>query len=127
MPPGTPSPCASATRLLPSVILMSTLWLGACGSEGRAPWQPAVDPVWLAEIKAHYRAFALEQRGACKSPVLDRVLDSRVEARSNQRVIVRVRYSYRESGDETQSGACRAPASGCSGSPGWAPTGRWRR
>ena len=107
MRPGASSPCASRKRLLAAVVLMSALWLGACGSEGREPWRLAVEPVWLAAITAHYRAYALEQRGACKSPVLDRVLDSRVEAQSSQRVILRVRYSYRQAGGESQSGACR--------------------
>ena len=105
MPPGAPMPCARM-RLLASALI-SALWLGACASAGREPWQLAVDPVWLAETKAHYRAFALEQRGACQSPLLDRVLDSRVEAKSDQRVILRVRYSYRQAGGEAQSGACR--------------------
>jgi hypothetical protein len=68
MPPGAPSPCAR-TRLLAWVTLMSPLWPGACASDGREPWQRAVDPVWLAATKAHYRAFALEQRGACQAPV----------------------------------------------------------
>ena len=69
MPPGASVPCTNA-RLLASVAVMSVLWLGACGSDGREPWQRAVDPVLLAAAKAHYRAFALEQRGACRSPVM---------------------------------------------------------
>jgi hypothetical protein len=38
---------------------------------------------------------------------MDRLLDSRVEAKSDQRVILRVRYSYRQPGGEPHSSACR--------------------
>jgi hypothetical protein len=87
--------------------LTGALWLGACSSGARAPSDLAVGPVWLAEIKTYYRAYAYEQGGACKSPVLDRVLDSKVEAKSDQRVVLRLRYAYRQFGGEPQSGACR--------------------
>lgn len=94
-------------RLLAVVLVSSSLWLGACGAGARKPWELEIDPVWLAEIKAHYRAYAYERRGACRAPVLDRLLDGRVEAKSDQRVVLRVRYAYRQLGDEAQSGACR--------------------
>jgi hypothetical protein len=94
-------------RLCAFATVSGALWLGACGSGARPLGQLEIDPVWLAEIKAHYRAYAYEQRGACKAPVLDRVLDGRVEARSDQRVVLRVRYAYSQLGDEPQSGACR--------------------
>ena len=71
---------------------MSALWLGACGSHSREPWQLAVDPVWLAETKAHYRAFALEQGGACQAPLPDRVLEQG-GGEKQPAVILRVRYT----------------------------------
>jgi hypothetical protein len=82
MPPEA-SISGARTRLLAWVTLLSALWLSVCGSHGLVPSQAALDPVWLAVTKAHYRAFALEQGGACQSPVLDRLLDSRVEAKSD--------------------------------------------
>ena len=106
MPPEA-SISGARTRLLAWVTLLSALWLSVCGSHGLVPSQAALDPVWLAVTKDHYRVFALEQGGACQSPVLDRLLDSRVEAKSDQRVILRVRYSYRQPGGEAHSSVCR--------------------
>lgn len=99
---------SGGTARLPAIAALScALWLGACGSGARQPWELEVDRVWLAEVKAYYRAYAYEQGGACKLPVLDRVLDGRVAAKSDRRVVVRVRYAYRQLGGEAQSGACR--------------------
>jgi hypothetical protein len=106
VPRGAPLSCAAPWFRGP-LALISVLWLCACGAGGREPWRLAVDPVWLAEIKAYYQTYALEQGGACKAPVLDRVLDSRVEAKSDKRVVLRVRYAYRQSGGEAHSSACR--------------------
>ena len=57
------------------------------GSHGNARSTP-----WLAETKAHDRAFALEQGGACQAPLPDRVLEPG-GGEKQPAVILRVRYS----------------------------------
>jgi hypothetical protein len=78
--------------------------LGACALQtGHSP----ADAELLSLIQGHYRDFAIEQRGACQAPVMAEVLASTVEARSAQRVIVRVRYAYRQLAGSANAAACR--------------------
>ena len=89
MPPSAPMPCAR-TRLL-GLGADQRAWPGACGmtvgSRGNARLTP-----WLAETKAHNRAFALEQRGPCQAPRPDRVLEQG-GGEKQPAVTLRVRYT----------------------------------
>ena len=80
------------------------LALGACMAEtGHRPLEPEL----LDQVRSYYRDFAIEQGGACRSPMMADVLDSTVEARSAQRIILRVRYAYRQLAGSANAVACR--------------------
>jgi hypothetical protein len=80
------------------------LVLGACSVE---TGHRAVDAELLSQVQSHYRDFAIEQGGACRSPVMAEVLDSRVEARSEQRIVLRVRYAYHQLAGSANAASCR--------------------
>jgi hypothetical protein len=94
----------SVARLFTVPMLASGLALGACALE---TGHRAVDVELLSQVQSHYRDFAIEQGGACRSPVMADVLDSTVEARSEQRIVVRVRYAYRQLAGTANAAACR--------------------
>jgi hypothetical protein len=71
-------------------MLGLALALGACSVE---TGHRVVDAGLLGQVQSYYRDFAIEQGGACRSPVMADVLDSTVEARSEQRIVLRVRYA----------------------------------
>jgi len=80
------------------------LALGACVAEtGHRP----VAAELLSQVQSYYRDFAIEQGGACRSPMMADVLDSTVEARSEQRIVLRVRYAYRQLAGSANAAACR--------------------
>lgn len=81
------------------------LALGACSVE---TGHRTVEPELLSQVQSYYRDFAIEQGGACRSPVMAEVLDSTVEARSEQRIVLRVRYAYRQlAGTAANAASCR--------------------
>jgi hypothetical protein len=80
------------------------LALGACSVE---TGHRAVEPELLSQVQSYYRDFAIEQGGACRSPVMADVLDSTVEARSEQRIVLRVRYAYRQLAGSANAASCR--------------------
>ncbi|MGH6895554.1 MAG: hypothetical protein ACREJ5_03275 [Geminicoccaceae bacterium] len=93
---------AGVAMLAPRLGL--ALALGACAVEtGHRP----ADAELLSQVKRYYHEFAAEQGGACRLPSMDQVLDSRIEARSEQRIILRVRYSYRQLAGSANAAGCR--------------------
>jgi hypothetical protein len=80
------------------------LALDACSLE---TGHRAMDSELLSQVQSYYREFAVEQGGACRSPVMADVLDSTVEARSEQRIVLRVRYAYRQLAGTANAAACR--------------------
>ena len=86
------------------LTLAGGLGLGACAVQ---PGHRSIDPVLLQEVQRFYHDHAFEQRGACRSPAMDEVRESRVEARSEQRIIVRVAYTYRQAPGTANAAACR--------------------
>jgi hypothetical protein len=101
------APCPAAVRIWRSsaaLMLAGCLGLGACALEtGHRP----VDPALLKEVQRFYHDHAFEQGGACRSPSMDEMQASSVEARSEQRMIVRVRYVYRQRAGGANAAACR--------------------
>jgi hypothetical protein len=100
------------------------LALGACSVE---TGHRAVEPELLSQVQSYYRDFAIEQGGACRSPVMAEVLDSTVEARSQQRIVLRMRYAYRQLAGTANAPPAAGPARACSGSSGRTRPGRWCR
>jgi hypothetical protein len=70
------------------------LGLVACAScaGGELAGQPGLETA----LRSHYDARALERNGLCASPDLGVVTASRVEEQTQERLVVRVSYSYRD-------------------------------
>jgi hypothetical protein len=99
-------PARIRTRLRRSaaLALAGGLGLGACAAgTGHRPIEPAL----LEQVERFYHDFAFEQGGACRAPAIAEVRASTVEARSQQRIILRVRYAYRQSAGTPNAAACR--------------------
>lgn len=73
---------------------------GVSGSQNLAGVQ-GLRPV----VQGYYQARATEESGRCRSPLLDGVLSATVLQDDPQRLIVRVRYLYRDHAAELR-GAC---------------------
>jgi hypothetical protein len=56
-------------------------------------------------VQRYYEARATEENGRCRSPLLDGVLNAAVLQDDPQRLVVRVRYLYRDHSAELR-GAC---------------------
>ncbi len=74
---------------------------GSSGSgSSRAPAAPAASSPGSrgleTALRSHYDARALERNGLCASPELGVVTASRVEEQTQERLVVRVSYSYRD-------------------------------
>lgn len=94
----------SIARGLAVPMLGLALALGACSVE---TGHRVVDAELLSQVQSYYRDFAIEQGGACRSPVMADVLDSTVEARSEQRIVLRVRYAYHQLAGTANAASCR--------------------
>jgi hypothetical protein len=93
--------------LLPILVLMA-LALAAC-VEGLAPapgsslaGQPGLLPV----VQQYYERRATEENGRCRAPLLDGVLSSTVLENTPERLVIQVRYLYRDLTAELRGG-CR--------------------
>jgi hypothetical protein len=62
---------------------------------------PGLRPV----VQQYYEARATEENGRCRAPLLDGVLSATVLEQDAQRLVVRVRYLYRDHKAELR-GAC---------------------
>jgi hypothetical protein len=96
-----PPPLAA---VLAAAALGLALALGGCVT---GPGHRPPEPELLDLVRSHYRDFAIEQGGACQSPVMADLLETTVEARSGQRIILRVRYTYRQAAGSADAAACR--------------------
>ena len=81
--------------------------LGLCACAAATGGHRPIEPALLEQVRRFYHDFAFEQGGACRSPSIAEVQASTVEARSEQRIILRVRYAYRQSAGTPNAAACR--------------------
>jgi hypothetical protein len=81
------------------------LALGACSGLSGAGQDLAGVPGLRTTIQHYYEARATEENGRCRAPLLDGVLNATVLEDDPQRLVVRVRYLYRDHTAELQ-GAC---------------------
>jgi hypothetical protein len=90
-------------RAAPSVLL--ALALAACNGVS-GPGQDIAGVQGLRPVvQRYYEARATEENGRCRSPLLDGVLSATVLEDDPQRLVVRVRYLYRDHAAELR-GAC---------------------
>jgi hypothetical protein len=88
------------------VPALLALTLAACN--GRSPAAPeslAGVPDLRPVVQRYYEARATEENGRCRAPLLDGVLSARVTQQDAQRLVVQVRYLYRDQTAELR-GAC---------------------
>jgi hypothetical protein len=83
---------------------MTILALAACSSDSfrSLAGMPGLYPV----VQRYYDSRATEQNGRCRAPLLDGVLSSRIEQSDGQRLVVQVRYLYRDLTAE-EGNACK--------------------
>ena len=84
------------------------LWLAAC-VDGLAP-NPgsslAGEPGLLPIVRQYYERRATEENGRCRVPLLDGVMSSTVVESTPERMVIQIRYLYRDLTAELR-GACR--------------------
>jgi hypothetical protein len=91
-------------RLVWPVLL--ALMPAACnGLSPRAPESLAGVPDLRPVVQRYYEARATEENGRCRAPLLDGVLNATVLQEDAQRLVVRIRYLYRDHTAELR-GAC---------------------
>jgi hypothetical protein len=88
--------------ILPALGLALTL--AACGGLGGGQSLAGV-PDLRPILQHYYEARATEENGRCRSPLLDGVLSATVLQDDPQRLVVRVRYLYRDHSAELR-GQC---------------------
>jgi hypothetical protein len=82
------------------------LALAACSGLAPNPSQSLAGvPGLLLVVQRYYEARATEENGRCLSPLLDGVLNDRVLQRDGQRLVVELRYLYRDHTAQLR-GAC---------------------
>jgi hypothetical protein len=86
-----------AALLAPALAACS----GASGPGQDIAGVPGLRPV----VQRYYEARATEENGRCRSPLLDGVVGATVLQQDSQRLVVRVRYLYRDHAAELR-GAC---------------------
>jgi hypothetical protein len=92
-------------RPVPWLALIA-LALAACsGLSPDAPQSLAGVPDLQPIVQRYYEARATEENGRCRSPLLDGVLSARVTQEDSQRLVVQMRYLYRDHAAELR-GAC---------------------
>jgi hypothetical protein len=91
-------------RLLWLVLL--AVMLAACnGLSPSTPESLAGVPDLRPVVQRYYEARATEENGRCRAPLLDGVLNATVLQEDAQRLVVRIRYLYRDHTAELR-GAC---------------------
>jgi hypothetical protein len=66
----------------------------------------AGEPGLLPPVRQYYEKRATEENGRCRAPLLDGVVTSTVVESTPQRMVIRIRYLYRDLTAELR-GACR--------------------
>jgi len=79
-------------RLVPLVPLL----LAACGSAFRPPGAPPDWPRLAFAITGHYEDRAVERWGTCRLPRITGFLRVEVRVRTAERLVLRVRYAWRD-------------------------------
>ena len=94
-------------RAIPSMALIAllALALAACNGLSGAGQDLAGVPDLRSVLQRYYEARATEENGRCRTPLLDGVLNATVLQDDPQRLVVRVRYLYRDHSAELR-GAC---------------------
>jgi hypothetical protein len=88
------------------VPALLALTLAACnGLSPSAPESLAGVPDLRPVVQRYYEARATEENGRCRAPLLDGVLSASVTQQDAQRLVVQVRYLYRDHTAELR-GAC---------------------
>jgi hypothetical protein len=84
---------------------MIILVLAACSSDSfrSLAGVPGLYPV----VQRYYDSRATEENGRCRAPLLDGVMSSKVVQSDGQRLVVQVRYLYRDLTTDVGGGACR--------------------
>jgi hypothetical protein len=90
------------------IAWLALIGLALAGCNGASPGLdqslagvPGLRPV----VQRHYEARATEENNRCRSPLLDGVLTSSVVESNAQRIVVQVRYLYRDHSAELR-GQC---------------------
>lgn len=86
-------------------LALLALALAACNGLSGAGTSLAGVPDLRPVVQQYYEARATEENGRCRAPLLDGVLSARVLQDDSQRLVVRVRYLYRDHTAELR-GAC---------------------
>ena len=86
-------------------LILPVLLLAGCSSLGPGQQDLAGVPGLRPVVQHYYEARATEEGGRCKAPLLDGVLRTTVLQDDAQRLVVRVRYLYRDHTAELR-GAC---------------------
>jgi hypothetical protein len=87
------------------LVLGLALVLAGCTGVGPTGQSLAGVPDLRPVVQRYYEARATEEGGRCRSPLLDGVLNAAVLQDDGQRLVVRVRYLYRDHAAELR-GAC---------------------
>jgi hypothetical protein len=91
-------------RFPPWTILIA-LALGACSLRPDASQSLAGQPGLWPVVQRYYETRAAEENGRCRAPLLNGVLSSTIVQSDAQRLVVQVRYLYRDHAAELQ-GQC---------------------
>ena len=86
-------------------LILPVLMLAGCSSLGPGHQDLAGVPDLRPVLQQYYEARATEEGGRCRSPLLDGVLSAAVLQDDGERMVVQVRYLYRDHAAELR-GAC---------------------
>jgi hypothetical protein len=89
----------------PVLSVLLALALAACNGLSGAGQDLAGVPDLRPVVQHYYEARATEENGRCRSPLLDGVLSATILEDDPQRLVVQVRYLYRDHAAELR-GAC---------------------
>ena len=69
---------------------------GVAGCAAAIPELPGDNASTYNELRTYYSRNAWEQRGECRAPYLDGILDSRMVEEDEDRLVLEVSYAYRD-------------------------------
>lgn len=80
------------------IALVAAIALPACANHGQQgpAWELAGHPGLLYQVKSYYERHAREEGGRCVKPILAGVARSEVLAEDEDRLVVGLRYAYRD-------------------------------
>ena len=80
--------------VLPATAL--GLLAAACAGKYSGAWDFAGQPGLLWDVKRYYETHAVEEYGRCRNPLIEGVPAASVLDETPERLVVRVRYYYRD-------------------------------